>query len=549
MLIDPVPGEDEGHRDKVDRPVARRLFGKPQLIAVVATFSLLLFIALWLDSAHAFAGNSDGATVILEGRSMSSGNLLLSGWSLSLDSFWGLDTVFYSVATGLVGVHGYLLHAVPAAIVICVVALGVTMAHDARRNGRSIAGVVAAVVLLGAPTGALSTLYLNGPLHVATTLWVLLAFFALRNGRFGQGWALAVVLLAIGILGDLQTLPLGVGPVVGLGLVEMARRRTWRAAVHATSAGLASVILAIAIRAAALASGTYSIGRGSLPAPLRQVPANIAHLPTYAAWLFGLVSNPFDSTSVPKVVAISHGVGLVVVLASVIAALVGLLGGVRKGLPPRLREYRANRHLDDLLVLAFLANLVMFVAITPSDDPSFSRYLTASYIFGATLAARAVTRVAERRGSTIGGRIAGVVAMAVAGGYGMGLLGEALAPPAPNPSVQLAAFLRTHHLDRGVGDYWSASITTVVSNNKVVIRPVIANSSGQVVRYGHQSSVHWYKGKNFHFFVYNPTAPWGGVNPASIRATFGPWAQSYTVGPYVVLTWDKAIHVVPVGYY
>lgn len=549
MLIEPVPPEEEGPASDEHAKVRPhvRIARSPR--AKVAVGALVLFLALWLDSAHVFAGSSDGATVILEGHSIASGNLLLSGWSLSLDSFWGVDTAFYALATELVGVRGYLLHAVPAAIALCVVAMGVAMARDARQHGRAVAGMVTAVALLGAPTGALSALYLTGPLHVGTALWALIAFFALRGGRFGPRWVLAVVLLALGLLGDLQTLPLGVAPVIGVGLVEMVRYRTWRRGLYAVSAGVAALALAEAIRVATAAVGTFSIARANAPATLGQVPANLAHLPTFAAWLFGMVSNIFDESKVPKLVALSHGLGLFTVVASAALAMVGLLGGLARGVPGKRAEMGINRRLDDFLALAFLADLVTYALITPNDDPTYSRYLTAAYIFGAILAARTVTRIAERRGATVGGRIAGAVAVVATVGYGFGLAGEVFSPPAPDPAIQLAGFLHSHQLNRGVGDYWSSSITTAVSNNKVVVRPVVVNNVGHVVRYGRQSSAHWYKGKKFHFMVYSPTVPWGGISPATIRATFGAWSKSYTVGPYVVLTWGKAIHVGPVGYY
>src|SRR5665213_1925760 len=67
-------------------------------VAVVVASGLVLFTWL-LDtlSSHVFAGNSDGATVVLEGQSISAGHLLLQGWGLSRDSFWSIDAMFYAL--------------------------------------------------------------------------------------------------------------------------------------------------------------------------------------------------------------------------------------------------------------------------------------------------------------------------------------------------------------------------------------------------------------------------------------------------------------------
>ena len=67
------------------------------VIVVGAAVWALFYVA----SRHAVAGNSDGATVILEGQSMQSGNLGLAGWSLSWDSFWSIDAIFYAFAVAI----------------------------------------------------------------------------------------------------------------------------------------------------------------------------------------------------------------------------------------------------------------------------------------------------------------------------------------------------------------------------------------------------------------------------------------------------------------
>src|SRR5580704_13729438 len=82
----------------------QRWIAAPQALRIVLTITALVACAagelalLERASQHAFLGNSDGATVVLEGQSMSHGNAVLGGWDLSLDSFWSLDVVFYALA-------------------------------------------------------------------------------------------------------------------------------------------------------------------------------------------------------------------------------------------------------------------------------------------------------------------------------------------------------------------------------------------------------------------------------------------------------------------
>ena len=69
-------------------------------------------------------GNSDGASVALEGQAMGNGNVLLHGWSLSYDSFW-TSTIFYALGSVIVDVRPSLFFAVPAIIATTVILVGV----------------------------------------------------------------------------------------------------------------------------------------------------------------------------------------------------------------------------------------------------------------------------------------------------------------------------------------------------------------------------------------------------------------------------------------
>ena len=117
----------------------------------------------------------------------------------------------------------------------------------------------------------------------------------------------------------------------------------------------------------------------------------------------------------------------------------------------------------------------------------------------------------------------------------------AAVPPAPYDA--LGQFLESHHLDRGIGDYWSASITTVATSGSVAVRPVVADGAGHLVRYERQSTATWYEGQSFQFLVYDSAVPWGGVSSASATATFGPALHTYDVGTYRVLVWSQPLSV------
>ena len=115
------------------------------------------------------------------------------------------------------------------------------------------------------------------------------------------------------------------------------------------------------------------------------------------------------------------------------------------------------------------------------------------------------------------------------------------------PASQLASYLEQHHLTRGIGDYWSASIVTVASSDAVVVRPVTTLLGGlHIGRYLRQSSSSWYGG-GFEFLVYNAVTPWDDVEAQSALASFGPPREVAVVGRYRVLTWAHDLSIEPDG--
>jgi hypothetical protein len=168
-------------------------------------------------------------------------------------------------------------------------------------------------------------------------------------------------------------------------------------------------------------------------------------------------------------------------------------------------------------------------------------------IYGTILAARSAGRLVDRF------RFPPWRAVAVGGVVALTLTGVAFAkdldvPSAKQPNLALVDLLRAHGLHDGVGDYWSASLTTVLSANRVRVRPVIPDRSKRLVRYGRQSAADWYRGVDFNFVVYDLARPWRRVNAESAEATFGPASEHLAVGTYRILVWERPFHLSVTSY-
>ena len=550
----------------VERATRRRA---PLAAAALAGAALLvgLVVLLYFASVHAVPGNSDGATVILEGQAMGAGNLTLHHWFLSFDSFWGVDAPIYALAVLVAGLRPELLNLVPAAIAACVVVVGMWLARHGRRGAAGAAGALVVLALLAFPTHALSTFYLQGPLHVGTALWCLLAFASLCTGYSRWRWAVAVLFLATGAVGDLQTLAFGVLPLGLGGVLAALRTRRWREGVPAATAAAASVVLALVAREVAKVIGTFTVNKSNPTATLREMLTNLKLAVTYGDKLLGVGSQGFGSGGVPSGLLAVHVLGVLAILAGVLAAAVGLVRSVLRGpagAGPAARSGDTSAagaavgaggtaaeagsgpsapwRLDDVLLLAFLGDLAVFVILTPAANPAYARYLTAAIVFGAILAGRLAARVVPLIRRRLVVRASAVAAAAATLCFAASV-GYNVAEAAPlQPTAALGRFLAAHGLVEGVGDYWSASIVTVESRGRVRVRPVTA-PFGRVVTYTRNSSSTWYTGHTFQFLVYNPALPFGDVDAKTATATFGKPAHVWAVDGYLVLAWRHRISV------
>ncbi|MGH9057578.1 MAG: hypothetical protein ACRDYY_17220 [Acidimicrobiales bacterium] len=529
-------------------------------LAVAVAFAAGVWV-LYLLAAHTVVANSDAATQILEGQSVTGGHVLLAGWTLSLDSFWATEVPFYALAHLLVGVQPYLLPLVPAVIAALVVAAGTLIAVEGRATPAAAAGAVTVVALLLLPTYAMSQFFLRGGDHIGAVLFALIAFYAIRRGRWGPGVVVAVVVLAAAMLGDLQAMAYGAGPMLVAGVATMLRWRSVRAGLPAACAATGGGLLAFVARRVVDTVGTFSIGAPNPIASLHQVIANVGTAFNLGAQMVGTGNGLFGTGGVPRGLQDVRLVEAALLAWCLALALLRLLCGVVSGRPRRRRgPIGPNRTawwqseptgylLDDMLVLAAVGSAASYVALAYATQAAFGRYLVATIIFMVVLAGRVAARtwdrVQARRLKQGVALLAAGVTLCFAASAGYLIFG----PRPANPATSLATWLQAHDLTSGVGAYWDATITTVESGDQVQVRPVIADPGGRLVRYTRESTADWYTGRPFQFLVFEPDAIWNGVDLDAAVRTFGRPARTFHVGGYEILVWSQPVEISPSGGY
>ena len=512
-----------------------------RLITVV--FAVGVFVVLGITSFHSVGGNSDGATVVLEGQSLAHGHLLLHGWILSQDSFWTVDALFYGLFVLIFGVHGWMIHLVPALIATLIVLVACRLV--VMRNQDATKRIALLVVILGLvfPVTAWAQFYLAGPYHLGTTLYCLVAFALVVGEQRPIRYLGAALLLCAGVLGDLQTVSLGVLPIAVAGVVAIVRRWSLRAGAGRIAVAAAAVVLAICIREVSAALGAFTFAPPRTPNTLALSLSNVVPGLHYATSLLGAGTGPFGPSPIPSTLNLAHFAEVASVALAALYALFALFRGLVTQ-PPAVDD----RHweLDDLLIIGVLGSLGTYAYLATTGSDAEARYLSSGLIFAIILCARVLSRpfVVKPPLRRPLGAIGALLALAIVAGGGYTI--SETAPP--QPADALIALLRSHHLTDGLGGYWSASITTVLSGDTIRVRPVITGPTGSIERYARQSLGSWYESPSTNFLVYNANVNIDVITRASARATFGPARHVYSVGSYRVLVYAHPIHVGQTGY-
>jgi hypothetical protein len=512
----------------------------------------------YLASAHGYAGTSDKATLLLEGQAIAHGDWLLRGWSLPFDSFWTSDDLVSAVLVRIAGLSAPVMHldsAILAALFLVVGVCAATTAAVGRAARLAAAATVVVLVALPAPT--LEYYLVSGAYHVGTGIWVLLCFLALcRNPtRFGWGWALGVACLAMGMLGDLEAVAYGILPVLCAGLLAMRRQRDVRAGVPLVGAALVGGVCAEVLRLLAGASGSFAQRQGARAASFGQFLGNFRDLVLLSGKFLG-AGRYYAGYGISDAAEVLHIVIGLLVLSAFAVALGWLACAMARGTTAALQaavspdgvEHTARGTpappwaMDDLLVLAVLGAAATFL-VQGVNGAADARYMTVSTLFACVLCGRLAGRFWPAVAHFPAGAVRVVVsaALAMAIGAGAGMAEQLSSPGATQTTAELVTFLESHHLYSGIGDYWSASMTTVQSGGRVEIRPVDA-IRGVLQPTSILETTDWYGTQLFQFVVYGDTIPLS-VNLRMATVTFGQPAHVYVVGMYHVLVWPYPLEL------
>jgi hypothetical protein len=507
--------------------------------ALLATF-------LYFYGLHSHWGNADLVRGIIQGSDMAKGNVLLKYWYSGSDNFLTIDLVFFTVGVLIFGAKVALLHYVSSLVWAGVALAAVYIASVGITGWARLLTITVVVGVLVLPCPLLAQQLSQSMMHVATTLYILLGFIALRDGRFGRGWVIGVVLLTASTFGDPLTIVLALVPALAVGVLESVRERSWRFGLPLSSAALAAFLGAKLLRVISVHLGSFKVSATASLQPGAAITYNLHTILPDVVSLFGLGISLHNS-GVPWELEIFRTIGLLVALLGLLVAVGCLLIGLisrqpRTEIQGMTGRSEASFRLSDLLLVAALGSAACYIMLGQAE--ASLRYLAPGVVFAVILGAMSVGQFAQQLSRL---RIRQWISMVafVSVGCCAASVAVILAEPVPaSPYSGLVGSLLSHHLYRGVGDYWTSAPVTVYSDGRVTVRPVTETVKGSGLEpYLVLSKSTWYKGR-FQFLVYNFDESAYGTNPeygvaihTATKFPFFPVAYTYRYHSFRVVVW------------
>jgi len=512
-------------------PAGQGMRARRLLIVTGWLLGTVVAFTCYVQLARTRSVDSDGASQALAAWDMLHGNVLLHGWWLGDMSFYTTELPEYMLVELVRGLNEDVVHVAAALTYTLVLLVAALLAKGSATGRAALARVLITVGVMLAPqlvTGV--KILISSPDHIGTSVPVLAAFLILDRAP-RRRYALVVVpaLLGWAAIADMLVLFIGVLPVALVSWLRAFRpvwaERQWRLdryylalAAAAAVAGVAAEFAPTGITAAGgflvLQPLNRLVGLGALPHTANLTGQGLLLLA--GADFLGLRPGPATAA------VCLHLVGVIVIG-------IGVLIAVR-------RFARDLGFVDQILVIAVAINLASYVLSIQATSIMTTREIAVVLPLSAVLAGR---MLADR---VLAIRCAPALLLLVLAGYLAGLGYELAQPSVPAQNYQLASWLAAHHLSSGLSGYWEANVVTLASGDRIHVRAMTADGP-RLLRYEWNTDAAWYdpRSQTANFVVFGPPIlgnP-GFSDRAAVLAAFGRPAQTYHVGAYQVLVWNK----------
>jgi hypothetical protein len=481
---------------------------------------------------------------------MSEGNWRLTGWWLPEDNFLTINVLLYAILVKCLGFTPRIMFYLSAILWSGVAVVSLVLAQAKWLGRDKIVAMAAVTTPILLPiirnNGAMDKIAHDWA-HSGTILYVLVSLLLAKKAIAGRCAHVRLILLAytlvmvLAVFGDSFAIFIGAIPVMAVSLFCTFQARGNRVHGQVLILTLLAVILGKVLVAANSRLGGFEL----LPLHMQFVPFsdfgnNIAWTLHYFFQLFGcdffgkdLLAFSIDGPALSLI--------RLPFLALLIASLLLIGRRLFAGSNTEDRRWPAHEddYLDALLATALTINVLSAVFSTQIVDAASIRFFFPTLVFGGILVARTQIR----------SRWLGVYyCVALSASLLFSFTAYAQNPrQAAVTSKEIKAvtnWLSKNNLTDGFGPYWSSSIITAATQNRIRIRALIADTERGLKPFEWEANKKWYSipttSASGTVFVLVNNGEAYFYSEAHVLRTLGEPLDKHELGPYIINVYDSS---------
>ena len=492
---------------------------------------------------HVRPPTSDEILDILQGIDFLHGNVLLSGWYLTIDNFCLTELPSYILWLAVFGKNSLACYFVIPSIeylFIVILALFLSM-RSINLNYRNILALSFIFLLIGTPPD-------NSPAFIAVchimdisfSLFSLALLTIITKKSFKNCRFIAFsffVISSMNVFSDPMVISYNYAPIIlALGL-EVFIGDDWKASLQALILVIFSVLSGLLMQHGTKLLGGFTVipNGNSVVTDANVIPSSLI------ATIFGFLY-----------ISSSYIFGKSIVSFSSMRLAVWIGGLVFNSKNQKIFHKTKTRDsfLNNCLLISFVftllacflsgnfSNVINNLAFTGG---AANRYLLPSVIYGAILLARTSGDFAYKL-PTNRFRVVFILVLFFAAAASLAAHVKATVNMFRSPSsitnspaVSVSKWLLEQNLTCGIGEYWSASIISVLSHGQVIVRAVIPAADGSVQPYLWVSKDEWYKGKTSPGFYIEQS----GMSTPNLIETYGQPKEVENIDGYKIFVFSE----------
>lgn len=190
------------------------------LNSFIVAIAFILTFLVYLFATRLVLNNADNGSIIMEANSMIHSSHMLKGWFMPSDNFITIDIPFYVIALLLGLKFSVLLKAIPAMLFTFAILLSVFLATRGLNLKRSILATLSVLGFIGFPSYEVLGQVLQGPIHVGTIVFTLVAFvlyYFYTKDKFPViSFSLMLLFVFLSVIGDPLSVVVLALPIIAL---------------------------------------------------------------------------------------------------------------------------------------------------------------------------------------------------------------------------------------------------------------------------------------------------------------------------------------------